>query len=476
VQISASINNGASLNRVACPTTSRCAAVGPGGVEITFSPLSPGVPTPTVIGNGVEHGLSCPSASQCTAVDGTGQEETFNPASPATSTKVSIDAAILESVDCPSTSQCTAVDFSGSEVTFNPTAPGTPTPVPLTMPGQIYGLACPSSSRCVAVDTVGDELTFNPHAVGTPSPVSITTSALIGLACPAAGQCIAVGQGGRVVAFNPAAPGSAAASTIAGASSLNAIACASVAECAAADHVGKGFIGFSAPLGTAPPSISGTPKLARTLTERHGSWIGVPTGYLYRWQRCKSNGTGCTAIAHATAQHYTLTASDVGHRIRVQEISINPGGSSAPATSAATAVVKASAPVLSRLRIKPASFKAAKHGGSIARRGASGAKISYRDSQAAHIVFTVRRPEPGVRHGKRCVAGPTHGSGGHARRCTRYVALGRFTRVDRAGANSFHFTGRLGGRALGAGLYRLDAVARELGLSSRTISARFRIR
>jgi AraC-like DNA-binding protein len=91
-------------------------------------------------------------------------------------------------------------------------------------------------------------------------------------------------------------------------------------------------------------------------------------------------------------------------------------------------------------------------------------------------VFTVRRPEPGVRHGKRCVAGPTHGSGGHARRCTRYVALGRFTRVDRAGANSFHFTGRLGGHALGAGLYRLDAVARELGLSSRTISARFRIR
>jgi hypothetical protein len=98
------------------------------------------------------------------------------------------------------------------------------------------------------------------------------------------------------------------------------------------------------PESISPPTITGSAQQGQTLTEHHGTWANEPTSYSYQWQQCDSLGSGCLAIAGATAQTYVPVAGDVGHKLKVQEIASNAGGSSAAATSEATAVVVA-APV-----------------------------------------------------------------------------------------------------------------------------------
>ena len=100
-----------------------------------------------------------------------------------------------------------------------------------------------------------------------------------------------------------------------------------------------------APVNSAAPTISGTAQQGQTLTESHGTWSNTPTGYAYQWQQCDSAGANCTTISGANAQTYVPVAADVGHTLRVQETASNAGGSSAPATSAATSVVVPPAPV-----------------------------------------------------------------------------------------------------------------------------------
>ena len=92
------------------------------------------------------------------------------------------------------------------------------------------------------------------------------------------------------------------------------------------------------PSNTSQPSISGTAMQGQTLTESHGTWDSNPTSFAYQWQDCDSSGSGCANIAGASGQTYTLTASDVGHKVVVVETATNSTGST-PASSAATAVV-----------------------------------------------------------------------------------------------------------------------------------------
>jgi hypothetical protein len=88
-----------------------------------------------------------------------------------------------------------------------------------------------------------------------------------------------------------------------------------------------------------PPSISGNTTQGQTLAETHGLWTNSPTGFTYQWQDCDSAGNSCTSIPGATSATYTLTVSDVGHRIRVQEAASNAGGMSGAVSSAVTGVV-----------------------------------------------------------------------------------------------------------------------------------------
>jgi hypothetical protein len=95
----------------------------------------------------------------------------------------------------------------------------------------------------------------------------------------------------------------------------------------------------AAPTNSSPPTIAGMAGIGRTLSDMHGSWSAHPTSYRYQWLDCDSMGNACAVIAGATAQTYKITTADVGHRIRVAEYSVNAGGTSSPATSAATAIV-----------------------------------------------------------------------------------------------------------------------------------------
>ncbi len=107
------------------------------------------------------------------------------------------------------------------------------------------------------------------------------------------------------------------------------------------------------------------------------------------------------------------------------------------------------------------------------RRRATGATVSYSDVTDATSTFTVQAPRKGFRAGSRCRAKrPKHGK---RRRCTFYKSLGSFKHHDKAGKNSFHFTGRIKRRPLHAGRYRFEAVARKDGLKSAKLHAKFRI-
>jgi hypothetical protein len=90
---------------------------------------------------------------------------------------------------------------------------------------------------------------------------------------------------------------------------------------------------------SSPPTISGTARNGQTLTAGPGSWTGTqPIAFAYQWQRCDAAGAACVAIA-ATTPTYTVTAADVGRTLRVVVTASNSGGTSAPASSSATAVV-----------------------------------------------------------------------------------------------------------------------------------------
>ncbi|MGZ4185273.1 MAG: choice-of-anchor Q domain-containing protein [Solirubrobacteraceae bacterium] len=106
-------------------------------------------------------------------------------------------------------------------------------------------------------------------------------------------------------------------------------------------------------------------------------------------------------------------------------------------------------PALTRLSVKPAGFRAS----------GPGATITYFDSEAATTTFTVRR----------CTKPLAHGG------CGRFVKVTRFTHRDHAGRNKLTLRGRIGSRTLGAGLYRLDAIARAAKKTGNTASANFRI-
>jgi hypothetical protein len=97
------------------------------------------------------------------------------------------------------------------------------------------------------------------------------------------------------------------------------------------------------PTASKGPTISGTPAVGQTLVEHHGTWSGSPTSYRYQWEVCNSAGAGCSAIRGATGQTYRLPASDLGHKIRVQETASNAHGAGTPAVSAPTGLVHAGA-------------------------------------------------------------------------------------------------------------------------------------
>jgi hypothetical protein len=129
--------------------------------------------------------------------------------------------------------------------------------------------------------------------------------------------------------------------------------------------------------------------------------------------------------------------------------SLGPSGS----TSGPTPIADSIRPVLSATSLSRAVFRAAPRGPSVSA-VAVGTQVRYKLSEAAITHFRVQRLKS-----------------------RRYVSLrGGFTHAGKAGANRFKFTGRLRGRKLKPGSYRLVEVAVDAaGNKSATKRVRFRI-
>jgi hypothetical protein len=98
------------------------------------------------------------------------------------------------------------------------------------------------------------------------------------------------------------------------------------------------------PANTQTPTISGAAVQGATLTANPGKWQGQgPITITYQWVRCDADLKNCPSVAGATKNTYTLTASDIGHRLLVQVTAHNAGGLSV-ASSSPTGVVQGSAP------------------------------------------------------------------------------------------------------------------------------------
>ncbi|MCM3503499.1 S8 family serine peptidase [Curtobacterium sp. ODYSSEY 48 V2] len=80
-------------------------------------------------------------------------------------------------------------------------------------------------------------------------------------------------------------------------------------------------------------TISGTPKVGKTLKAKPGSWDGKKVSYSYQWLR---DGV---AVQGATDQRYTLGTTDAGHRFSVEVTAKATGYQDGSATSAETAKV-----------------------------------------------------------------------------------------------------------------------------------------
>ena len=147
-----------------------------------------------------------------------------------------------------------------------------------------------------------------------------------------------------------------------------------------------------------------------------------------------------------------------------------PAGPGPPAVTPADLVK----PVISGFALSPRAFRAARRGGSVGRSG--GTRVSLTLSEPATLRFRVRRATRGRRVGGRCVKATRRNAA--RKRCRRFVARpGAFTRPGTQGVNTFRFTGRLAGRSLGAGAYRLVVVATDAaGNRSASKSADFSIR
>jgi streptogramin lyase len=192
----------------------------------------------------------------------------------------------------------------------------------------------------------GSDQTFVTATSSVPTITSFSpTSAVAGSAVTISGTFF---KGATAVAFN----GTAASYTVNSANRITATVPAaassgpiSVTTPAGTATSSGSFTVVSAstvpptPSNSAPPSISGTAQQGLTLAESHGSWANGVTAYAYQWEDCDASGSNCAAIAGATGQTYSLTGTDVGYTIRVQEIASNAGGSSLPVASSATDVV-----------------------------------------------------------------------------------------------------------------------------------------
>jgi len=214
----------------------------------------------------------------------------------------------------------------------------------------------------------------------------------------------------------------------------------------------------------------------------------LPSGYALNPSTAAIDSVPSSAIALPFGQ--TPSSTDLAGNPRSVQIGSDgmcaahqdPGALQIPAQAAACTPAPAPAPaplvkplagVLTALTLSPSSFYPAPSGATISKRK-YGATVSYHDSQAALTTFTVLLGLSGRTQGHSCKKS-SH-SNRHGKRCTYYRALGSFTHTDKEGANSFHFSGRIKGKKLAPGSYKLQAIAHDAAGNGAALQKGFKIK
>jgi hypothetical protein len=146
-----------------------------------------------------------------------------------------------------------------------------------------------------------------------------------------------------------------------------------------------------------------------------------------------------------------------------------------PSTAGTCPTPDTGAPILNGVAIAPGSFRAAARGGAVASRAPIGARVFYNLSETATVTWGIEKGIVGRRVGGRCVKKTR--ANASRRRCLRFVRMiGSFKTTGGSGRNGFRFTGRLNGRKLAVGSYKLVGKAKDpAGNSSKTTKRNFRI-
>lgn len=188
-----------------------------------------------------------------------------------------------------------------------------------------------------------------------------------------------------------------------------------------------------------------------------GTVVTIAGQHLANASRVAFGGVPGAILSDTNTQIQARTPAHAGGPVDVAVTTVGGTTATTVADRFVYVVPDRTAPVLSAFKLSPKSFVAANTGPSVVAAAAVGTKVSYSLSEPANTKFTVQRRKRGVKRHGHCVAGkPSRGR----KRCTRWVAVkGSFKVPTGAGAHSFRFMGRLGGKALKRGRYRLTAVA-----------------
>ena len=231
-----------------------------------------------------------------------------------------------------------------------------------------------------------------------------------------------------------------------------------------------GVVSLSDPLDLTPPhtTITSGPSGIVTSPRAEFRFVSSEPGSSFG---CRLDGGPFTSCA--SPKVYARLARG-RHTFAVR--AIDSAGNIDPTPAARTWTIKPGVSVLriTGLRISPATFRSALAGGAVSGKGPRGTEVRYALSAAATVRFTVQRRATGRRLGHRCVARTRRTAGRRA--CTRLVIQhGRFSHRGGAGTNTFHFSGRLAGRRLRPGRYRLVAIPVSAVGKGRARAASFRI-
>jgi hypothetical protein len=216
-----------------------------------------------------------------------------------------------------------------------------------------------------------------------------------------------------------------------------------------------------APLSVSGESLSGSPTFAKSSDGCSGAVVAPGAS-------CSVALTFAPTAAVAAGATLAFSSSAVN---ALPTVALTGTGANPPAPPH-------KAPQLGPLSLSHSAFRAARSGPTALSAAATGTLVSYTDSEPATANFLVQRALKGVSRGsgksRHCGARSKHAKR-HAKPCTYYRTVGRFGHSDVAGANRVRFSGRVHGRKLTPGAYRLLATASAFALNSAPRAKAFRI-